>query len=390
MALDPDYFFYSDGTITLTNGSDIATGTFTAWDPAVLPFDFVFPNDGISGMAVIKEVLGMNQIRLAKPWTGSTLTDVPYFMVRWTRHTDPRIYAVRVSDYLARLKAIPDNIEAVAADINADAAAVAAAMTTLAQIETNVDADRQAAQTAAGAAQGSASAAAGSATTAQQWAEAASSTVLPNDSVTNVKLANMAVNTIKGRVTSGTGDPEDLTPSQARALLGLIWKPVQLVELTTAVTTVDVTLPTGWQMMRLVGRAIPSQIAQSNIVYLRVGNGGTYFSASGDYTVSGMNQVGASISAVNGAASIGMNLTADTIVHSLGLLFEATLVQGGTISGQGRFPHCISRSTSFTSQGMGNSVSSSYLNGANAISQIRLIMAFGEIAAGSRFTVEVI
>lgn len=220
MALDPSYFFYSDGTISLTNGSDIATGNFTAWDPAVLPFDFVFPNDGLAGMSVIEEVLAMDQIRLAKPWTGPTLTDVPYFMVRWVRHTDPRVYAVRVSDYLTRLKAIPENIGEIAADINADADTVAAAMSTLAQIEANVDADRQAAQNASGAAQGSASAAAGSATTAQQWAEAASSGVLPNNSVTNAKLADMTTGRIKGRVTGGVGDPEDLTASQVMTMLG--------------------------------------------------------------------------------------------------------------------------------------------------------------------------
>lgn len=45
---------------------------------------------------------------------------------------------------------------------------------------------------------------------------------LLNDSVTNAKLANMAQATIKGRQAgSGTGDPEDLTASQARTALGL-------------------------------------------------------------------------------------------------------------------------------------------------------------------------
>jgi hypothetical protein len=142
MALDPAYFFYSDGTITLTNGSDIATGEFTAWDPAVLPFDFVFPNNGTDGMTVIKEVLAMDQIRLAQPWTGPTLTDVPYFMVRWTKHTDPKVYALRLSDYLARLKSIPENLEEVAGQINDDRQAIDAALTTITQAAADVEAGR--------------------------------------------------------------------------------------------------------------------------------------------------------------------------------------------------------------------------------------------------------
>jgi len=43
---------------------------------------------------------------------------------------------------------------------------------------------------------------------------------IPDDSVTNAKLANMAQATIKGRaVGAGTGDPTDLTPTQATAIL---------------------------------------------------------------------------------------------------------------------------------------------------------------------------
>lgn len=44
---------------------------------------------------------------------------------------------------------------------------------------------------------------------------------IANDAVTNAKLANMATTTIKGRVSAGTGDPEDLSASQARTVLGL-------------------------------------------------------------------------------------------------------------------------------------------------------------------------
>jgi len=40
-----------------------------------------------------------------------------------------------------------------------------------------------------------------------------------DDAVTNAKLANVATATIKGRTTAGTGDPEDMTGTQATALL---------------------------------------------------------------------------------------------------------------------------------------------------------------------------
>ncbi len=45
---------------------------------------------------------------------------------------------------------------------------------------------------------------------------------LANDSVTNAKLNNMATATIKGRTTAGTGDPEDLSVTQATALLNTV------------------------------------------------------------------------------------------------------------------------------------------------------------------------
>ena len=45
------------------------------------------------------------------------------------------------------------------------------------------------------------------------------SATIPNNSVSNAKLADMATQTIKGRTTAGTGDPEDLTAAQATAIL---------------------------------------------------------------------------------------------------------------------------------------------------------------------------
>jgi hypothetical protein len=65
----------------------------------------------------------------------------------------------------------------------------------------------------------------GSATCAQLPAltgdvtSSACATTIANDAVTNAKLANVATATLKGRVTSSVGDPEDLTGTQATTLL---------------------------------------------------------------------------------------------------------------------------------------------------------------------------
>lgn len=44
---------------------------------------------------------------------------------------------------------------------------------------------------------------------------------IQNDAVSNAKLVNMAQNTIKGRITASTGDPEDLTATQVRTILNV-------------------------------------------------------------------------------------------------------------------------------------------------------------------------
>jgi len=52
----------------------------------------------------------------------------------------------------------------------------------------------------------------------------ATALTIANDVVSNAKLANMATATIKGRTTAGTGDPEDLTATQARTVIDVYSK----------------------------------------------------------------------------------------------------------------------------------------------------------------------
>jgi hypothetical protein len=77
---------------------------------------------------------------------------------------------------------------------------------------------------------------------------------IASDAVTNAKLANVSTATMKGRATAGTGDPEDLSVAQVRALLGIAhteWTetgdPVRTVgaSSTTEQDVVSVTIPHG-------------------------------------------------------------------------------------------------------------------------------------------------
>jgi hypothetical protein len=59
--------------------------------------------------------------------------------------------------------------------------------------------------------------------------------VLPADgAITNTKLANMAESTIKGRVSSGAGVPEDLSAAQVRTVLGITAAGAALIDDATA------------------------------------------------------------------------------------------------------------------------------------------------------------
>jgi hypothetical protein len=48
------------------------------------------------------------------------------------------------------------------------------------------------------------------------------SVTIPSGTVTNAKLATVSTATIKGRVSTGTGAPEDLTPTQAKSILAIV------------------------------------------------------------------------------------------------------------------------------------------------------------------------
>ena len=74
---------------------------------------------------------------------------------------------------------------------------------------------------------------------------------IADNAATNAKIADMAVNTIKGRITAGTGDPEDLTAAQVRTIINVEagaaavrLRQTRQVEVTVDTTTTSLTFVT--------------------------------------------------------------------------------------------------------------------------------------------------
>lgn len=132
---------------------------------------------------------------------------------------------------------------------------------------------------------------------------------IANDSVSNAKLANVATATFKGRTTAGTGDPEDLTATQATALLNVM---------------------VGDSGSGGTKGLVPAPSSGDATKFLR--GDGTYAAAGGSGTVTTV-----SVTTTNGVSgSVANATTTPAITLTLGAITPAS-VNGNTItSGSGR------------------------------------------------------
>ncbi len=87
---------------------------------------------------------------------------------------------------------------------------------------------------------------------------------IADDAITNAKLANMAANTIKGRITASTGDPEDLTAANLKTILALVQADIS--GLTTASSPQFAGLNVGHASDTLLARASAGKLSVSGIV----------------------------------------------------------------------------------------------------------------------------
>ncbi|MGL5011500.1 MAG: hypothetical protein ACRC6I_16600 [Paracoccaceae bacterium] len=132
-------------------------------------------------------------------------------------------------------------------------------------------------------------------------------TTIASNAVTNAKAADMATATIKGRVTAGTGDPEDLTVAQTKTLL--------------AYTPADIGAATAAQANAThTGDATGATVLTLATVNSNVGS----FGLAGSVAQFVVNAKGLITSAANVAISIASTAISDSTAAGRAMLTAAT------------------------------------------------------------------
>ena len=160
----------------------------------------------------------------------------------------------------------------------------------------------------------------GSITALQMDTNSVNTDELVANSATNVILADMAQDTIKGRITSSTGEPEDLTPPQGRTVLGLGNLSIQD---TVNQSTIDAA-SVGQAQLRTTTGAYSFVLSTSSLGDL---DSARSLVAAGQYGF--YPQIGLSCAATGSLnQKVGIGLLHDADIGNLSSITEATYISG--------------------------------------------------------------
>lgn len=142
---------------------------------------------------------------------------------------------------------------------------------------------------------------------------------IDNDVVSNAKLANVATATLKGRTTAGTGDPEDLTATQATALLDAFTSGAKGLAPASGGGTINFLRADGtW--------AAPATVAalSANPTDCSANQFATTIAANGDLTCAALADadIPDTITASNYLPLAGGTLTGQVLADNLGIAFD--------------------------------------------------------------------
>jgi len=159
---------------------------------------------------------------------------------------------------------------------------------------------------------------------------------IANNAVSNAKAADMAENTVKGRITAGTGDPEDLTAAQVRTIINVedgATAPVsQITTLHVSKIGDDANTGLSAELPKLtIASAITAAAAIGSAVRIEVQDAGTY---TEDFTLSSLYTLHAPAATFVGAITMEGSSRADIYRHYAASNNQTMLQKTGG-SGQG-------------------------------------------------------
>lgn len=194
--------------------------------------------------------------------------------------------------------------------------------------------------------------------------------------------------TIKGRISAGTGDPEDLTPANVRSIIGQKWVSVFDTTLASAVTSIDVDL-LGLSEFRIVLSVTPNPAVANFICGWRSStNGGvSYDSGASDYHYELLTQTGTTVAGANGNGSIAfLHLAA---IDTASAVFDAKSIMQFSRGTASRWPRMDSKISLFDGTSSYQSLTTTYRTAVGPVTHLRLLAGSANgLGIGTRLIVE--